>query len=221
MRAELEGLGAVNLLSIEQHSQQSTRLQFLTRQTEELGRAVADLTALVHSLDARTEQQYRESLGRIEANFNAMFLRLFGEGWARLRFEDPGSIIDSGVEVEVQIPGGRRHSLRSLSGGQRSLIFLALFFAVHGVRSPGFCILDEADAALDDANVARFADLIEGFTTGHNGRPGEQFIVVTHNKRTMETADKLVGVTSRPKGVSNLLEVDLKDARRLVDRPVA
>jgi chromosome segregation protein len=221
LRTALEELGAVNLLSIEQHSQQSAKLQFLTRQTEDLARAVADLTALVGSLDSRTEQQYRDSLSRIEQSFNAMFLRLFGEGWARLRFEDPGSIIDSGVEVEVQIPGGRRHNLRSLSGGQRSLIFLALFFAVHSVRSPGFCILDEADAALDDANVGRFAELIEGFTEVHEGHIGEQFIVVTHNKRTMETADKLIGVTSRPKGVSNLLEVDLKDARRLVDRPVA
>nr|MDQ3023404.1 hypothetical protein [bacterium] len=221
LRGELEALGAVNLLSIEQHSQQSSRLQFLTRQTEELGRAVADLTSLVHSLDQRTEQQYRESLNRIEAHFNTMFVRLFGEGWARLRFEDPGSIIDSGVEIEVQIPGGRRHNLRSLSGGQRSLIFIALFFAVHSVRSPGFCILDEADAALDDANVARFADLIDGFAAGQDGHPGEQFIVVTHNKRTMETADRLIGVVGRPKGVSNLLEVDLKDARRLVDRPVA
>jgi len=115
----------------------------------------------------------------------------------------------------VQLPAGRRHSLRSLSGGQRSLIFLALFFAVHSVRSPGFCILDEADAALDDANVERFVKLIRSYGAE------EQFVVITHNKNTMETADKLIGVVGRPKGVSNLLSVDLKAARQLVDKTVA
>ena len=148
-------------------------------------------------------------------DINHAYLKLFGSGWARLRFEDPEAIIDSGVEIEVQLPAGRRHSLRSLSGGQRSLIFLALFFAVHSVRSPGFCILDEADAALDDANVERFVKLIR------NVSRGEQFVVITHNKSTMETADKLIGVVGRPKGVSNLLSVDLKEARKLVDRTVA
>lgn len=131
----------------------------------------------------------------------------------------PGSLINAGVEVEVQLPGSRRHNLRSLSGGQRSLIFLALFFAVHSVRSPGFCILDEADAALDDANVGRFAGLIERVARGDSAHPAEQFIVVTHNKRTMETGDKLVGVVGRPRGVSNLLDVSLRDARKMADAP--
>jgi chromosome segregation protein len=105
--------------------------------------------------------------------------------------------------------------MRSLSGGQRSLIFLALFFAVHSVRSPGFCILDEADATLDDANVERFTRLIQTYAAE------EQFVVISHNKRTMETADKLIGVVGRPKGVSNLLEVNLKEARRLAHKGVA
>ena len=213
--ARLEELGPVNLLAIEQHEQHSQRLGFLDAQAAELERAVADLERLVTDLDASTEQRYRRSLRRIEQRFNETYLELFGSGWARLRFEDPEAIIDSGVEVEVQLPAGRRHSLRSLSGGQRSLIFLALFFAVHSVRSPGFCILDEADAALDDANVERFVKLIRSYGAE------EQFVVITHNKNTMETADKLIGVVGRPKGVSNLLSVDLKAARQLVDKTVA
>jgi len=215
LSAELSELGAVNLLAIEQHEQYSARLSFLDGQAEELARAVGDLERLVVDLDKTTERQYRESLRRIEARFNEIYLRLFGGGWARLRFEAPEQLIESGVEAEVMLPAGRRHSLRSLSGGQRSLIFLALFFAVHSVRSPGFCILDEVDAALDDANVELFTRLLRDFALT------EQFVVITHNKSTMETADRLIGVVSRPKGVSNLLSVNLKEARRLVDRGAA
>ena len=215
LRGLLDELGTVNLLSIEQHQQQSARLAFMDAQAEELARAVADLRQLVGDLDTTTEQRYRSSLRHIESKFNELYLELFGSGWARLRFEDSEHLLDSGVEAEVMLPGDRRHSLRSLSGGQRSLIFIALFFAVHSVRSPGFCILDEADAALDDANVQRFVQLIRHFAAA------EQFIVISHNKRTMETADRLIGVVGRPKGISNLLSVDLKEARKLVDRGVA
>lgn len=215
LSAALLEIGAVNLLAIEQHQEHSSRLAFMDAQAEELVRAVADLERLVGELDTTTEQQYRASLRKIEARFNELYVHLFGSGWARLRFETPEALIDSGVEVEVMLPGNRRHSLRSLSGGQRALIFLALFFAVHSVRSPGFCILDEVDAALDDANVTRFVKLIGEFGAD------EQFIVISHNKSTMETADRLVGVVGRPKGVSNLISVDLKEARSLVDRGVA
>ena len=215
LRALLDELGTVNLLAIEQHQTQAARLDFMDKQAEELLRAVADLRQLVGDLDTTTEQRYRHSLRSIEAKFNELYLELFGSGWARLRFEDTENMLESGVEVEVMLPGNRRHSLRSLSGGQRSLIFISLFFAVHSVRSPGLCILDEADAALDDANVQRFVKLIRHFAAS------EQFIVITHNKRTMETADRLVGVVGRPKGVSNLLSVDLKEARQLVDKGVA
>lgn len=212
LSAGLAEIGDVNLLAIEQHQQHSQRLAFLDGQADELMRAAADLDALVGDLDQTTEKRYRDNLRRIEQRFNEIFLDLFGSGWARLHFEDPEAIIDSGVEVQVQLPAARRHSLRSLSGGQRSLIFLALFFAVHSVRSPGFCILDEADAALDDANVERFQKLIR------RGAGEEQFIIITHNKRTMETADKLVGVVGKPKGISNLLSVDIKQARKMVER---
>ncbi|MCB1220718.1 MAG: AAA family ATPase [Planctomycetales bacterium] len=208
----LDRIGTVNLLSIEQHQEHSRRLDFLDSQAIELEKAVADLGKLVADLDRTTEVRYRRSLRRIEKRFNDIFLVLFGSGFARLKYDEPEDIINSGVEVEVQLPGSRRHSLRSLSGGQRTLIFLALFFAVHGVRSPGFCVLDEADAALDDANVERFAKLIKHYSED------EQFIVVTHNKKTMECADKLVGVVGRPRGVSNLLDVNMRDARKMVDQ---
>lgn len=212
LSAGLAEIGDVNLLAIEQHQQHSQRLAFLDSQADELTRAAADLDALVGNLDQTTEKRYRDNLRRIEQRFNEIFLDLFGSGWARLHFEDPEAIIDSGVEIQVQLPAARRHSLRSLSGGQRSLIFLALFFAVHSVRSPGFCILDEADAALDDANVERFQKLIR------RGAGEEQFIIITHNKHTMETADKLVGVVGKPKGISNLLSVDIKQARKMVEK---
>ena len=210
----LEDIGPVNLLAIEQHEQHRQRLAFLDTQAAELAQAVLDLERLIHDLDRGTETRYRTALELIESKFAELFTSLFDGGSARLRFDTPDDIVSSGVEIEVQLPGSKRMALRSLSGGQRSLIFLALFFAVHSVRSPGFCILDEADAALDDANVKRYSQLIQRFALT------EQFIIVTHNKQTMEVADRLVGVVGRPKGVSNLLAVDLKKAHRLVDKPV-
>jgi chromosome segregation protein len=210
--AALDELGPVNLLAIEQHATHSQRLQFLDSQAVELERAVDGLQRLVTDLDSGTETRYRAALGQIEERFSEIFTGLFGGGTARLRFETPESLVDSGVEIEVQLPGSRKMALRSLSGGQRSLIFLSLFFAVHSVRSPGFCILDEADAALDEANVKRYSQLIQRFSEQ------EQFIVVTHNKQTMEVADRLIGVVGRPKGVSNLLAVDLKKAQKLADQ---
>jgi chromosome segregation protein len=213
--AALSELGPVNLLAIEQHQQHANRLAFMDAQAAELTRASTDLARLIGELDLTTEQRYRANLRRIEARFNELYLHLFGSGWARLRFETPEALIDSGVEVEVMLTGGRKHNLRSLSGGQRALIFLALFFAVHSVRSPGFCILDEVDAALDDANVERFVKLLQEFARQ------EQCVVITHNKVTMEIADRLIGVVGRPKGVSNLISVDLKEARRLADQGAA
>jgi chromosome segregation protein len=212
LTAALDELGAVNLLAIDQHQQYSQRLHFLDAQAAELERAVESLQRLVTDLDSGTERRYGAALGRIEERFAEIFTGLFGGGSAKLRFETPDDIVNSGVEVEVQLPGSRRMALRSLSGGQRSLIFLSLFFAVHSVRSPGFCILDEADAALDEANVKRYSQLIQRFA-GY-----EQFIVVTHNKQTMEVADRLIGVVGRPKGVSNLLAVDLKKAQKLAEQ---
>ena len=212
LAAALDEIGAVNLLAIEQHSEHSRRLEFMDRQAIDLERAVASLRQLIEDLDDTTEQKYSSNMALISERFNDLYQELFEGGWARLSFEEPDDIINSGVEVEVQLPGGRRHSLRSLSGGQRSLIFIALFFAVHSVRSPGICVLDEADAALDDANVERFVRLLRRYSEN------EQVLVVTHNKHTMETADKLVGVVGRPKGVSNLLEVNLKQARGMVEK---
>jgi chromosome segregation protein len=208
----LEELGPVNLLAIEQHQQHSQRLVFLDSQAAELERAAGSLEQLIRDLDQGTEERYGSALKRIETRFGELFTTLFSGGSARLRFETPENIVESGVEVEVQLPGSRKMALRSLSGGQRSLIFLSLFFAVHSVRSPGFCILDEADAALDDANVKRYTQLIQRFASE------EQFIVVTHNKQTMEVADRLIGVVGRPKGVSNLLAVDLKKAQKLAEQ---
>ena len=213
--AALTELGPVNLLAIEQHEQHAQRLAFMDAQAAELERASTDLSRLIGELDLSTERRYRANLRRIEARFNELYLHLFGGGWARLRFETPEALIDSGVEVEVMLAGGRKHNLRSLSGGQRALIFLALFFAVHSVRSPGFCILDEVDAALDDANVERFVKLLQELARH------EQCVVITHNKATMEIADRLIGVVGRPKGVSNLISVDLKEARRLADQGAA
>ncbi len=207
----LANLGEVNPLAPREYAEKHQRLTFLQRQEEDLQLAAADTQSALERLEAQTKERFAASLKHIEAKFNELFVQLFGGGFARFRLTEPDNLTASGVEIEVQLPNGRRQNLKSLSGGERSLLFIALFIAVHMVRPGSFCVLDEVDAALDDVNVVRLLRLLQDLSQQ------EQFIVITHNKHTMKVMQRLVGVVTQPRGVSRVLEVTLKQAEGYVE----
>ncbi len=211
----LKNLGDVNPLAPREYQEKRESFETLSRERDDLIKTIKELRTAIQALDARTRDRFLKNLKLIEAKFNELFLRLFGGGFARFKLTDSEDVTTTGIEVEVQLPGGRRQNIRALSGGERSLLFIALFLAVHITRPGGFCILDEVDAALDDVNVARFARLIQELSEK------EAFIVITHNKRTMRALQRLVGVVTQPKGISKVLDVTLRQAEEYVDRGVA
>ncbi len=211
----LQNLGDVNPFAPKSYQEKKDYYDFLAREREELTLTLKELRALIRSLDEKTKDRFVRSLKQIEAKFNELFVRLFGGGFARFRLTEPEDVTASGIEVEVQLPGGRRQNIRALSGGERSLLFIALFLAVHITRPGSFCVLDEVDAALDDLNVARFTRLIQELAQN------EQFIVITHNNRTMRVMERLIGVVHQPRGVSKIIDVSLKQAEAYADRGAA
>ncbi len=211
----IRALGEVNLKAPGQWEEESSRLRFFLLQHADMQAALAQLTELLAKLDRDTLKRYTSRTGRITERFQEYFKFLFGGGAVAIKFTEPDDVLASGVEVMVTLPGERTQPLRSLSGGERSLVFLALFLAAHSIGESAFCIMDEADAALDDANILRLGKLVNAIAA-HT-----QFILVTHNKRTMELADGLIGVVGRPKGVSRIIPVDLAGAEKYAEAGVA
>ena len=150
-------------------------------------------------------KRFREAFTQINEYFHATYVQLFGGGTALLKLSDPGDILESGIDIEVQPPGKRLQSLFLLSGGERALTVIALLFALLSYHPTPFCILDEIDAPLDDANIERFARFLEGYAQQ------TQFIVITHRKGTMEAANVMYGVTMEESGVSKILSVKMSD----------
>lgn len=208
----LARLGEVNPLAPREYADKRERLAFLTGQESDLRLAIGDMEEMLARLEERTRERFTRNLKLIEGKFNELFVRLFGSGFTRFKFTEPDDAANSGIEIEVQLPSARRQSIKSLSGGERSLLFIALFLAAHSVRRGSFCVLDEVDAALDDVNVVRFCRLIQDLAQQ------EQFIIITHNKRTMRVLDRLVGVVTQPKGVSRIIEVTLRQAEDYAGR---
>lgn len=211
----IRGLGEVNLKAPAQWEEESSRLRFFLLQHADMQSALAQLTELLAKLDRDTLKRYTSRAERISERFQEYFKFLFGGGAVAIKFTEPDDVLASGVEVMVTLPGERTQPLRSLSGGERSLVFLALFLAAHSIGESAFCVMDEADAALDDANILRLGKLVNAIAA-HT-----QFILVTHNKRTMELADGLIGVVGRPKGVSRIIPVDLAGAEKYAEAGVA
>lgn len=211
----LANLGEVNPLAPREYAEKSERCEFLKKQEQDLRLAIADMQKALARLEKRTRERFARGLKRIESKFNELFVRLFGSGFARFKLTDPENLLSSGIEVEVQLPGARRQNIKALSGGERSLLFIALFLAVHMVRPGSFCVLDEVDAALDDVNVERFCNLLKELADK------EQFIIITHNRHTMQVMHRLVGVVTQPKGISRILEVTLTQAEGYADAGAA
>lgn len=212
LRQEIAGLGNVNLDAPEQYKEISQRYEFLTKQKDDLNAAKQKILVAIDEMDEIMVHQFKDMFDRINSELNDVFQALFGGGSARLFLVDPQDILNTGIDIEVRPPGKTVQNIRLFSGGEKSLIAICVLFSILKARTMPLCIFDEVEAALDQANVERFAKYITRF------RGESQFIVVTHRPGTMAQCDALYGVTMQQNGVSQLLKVKLQDAINMVDK---
>jgi chromosome segregation protein len=203
LRAKIERLGPVNMMAIEQFDELESRHTFLTTQRKDLVESIAQTTEAIKRIDETTRHRFSEAFAAINRNFQETFSSLFGGGRAGLTLLDEYDPLESGIEIIAQPPGKRLQSVQLLSGGEKALTAIALMFGMFRFKPSPFCLLDEIDAPLDDANIGRFVEILRGM------QQHTQFIVITHNRKTMEIADRLYGVTMEEPGVSKLISVQL------------
>ncbi len=208
LRRRLESLGPVNLAAPQEHAQLQERYDFLLTQQQDLLKAKDDLHEAIAKINATTREQFKTTFSQVRENFKTLFTTLFQGGEADLVLTDETNMLDSGVDILVQPPGKKLQNIALLSGGEKALTAIALLFAFFMVKPSPFCLLDEVDAPLDEANVGRFLSMVKTFSEK------TQFIMITHNKRSMETADILYGVTMAELGVSSLISVKLDSVKR-------
>ena len=204
-RATLERLGPVNLLALEEHDEQEERFRFLTEQRSDVARSVESLRQTIQEIDRTSSERFLATFAEVNEHFGAVYQHLFRGGEAEMRLLDEDDPLECGIEIIARPPGKRPQTLMLLSGGEKALTAIALLFALFRTKPSPFCILDEVDAPLDDVNTARFADLLSEMA-----KQDTQFIVITHNKLTMEVASTLYGVTMEEKGVSKLVAVEIE-----------
>ena len=212
LRRRFHELGAPNPFAAEEYEATRTRLDGLEAQRSDLTGAISKTRALIEQLNSMIATQFRSTFTALETAFDARFRQLFGGGFARLSLTEPEDLAATGVEIVARPPGKKAQPLSMLSGGERALTAVALLFAMLEVHPVPFCVLDEVDAALDEANVGRFAEALRGLADQ------TQFIVITHNRGTIESADALYGVTVGDDAVSRVISLRLEEARELADR---
>jgi chromosome segregation protein len=203
LRTKIERMGAVNMMAIDQFDDLESRHSFLTTQKKDLVEAIASTGEAIRKIDKTTKERFREAFSVINLNFEQTFTTLFGGGRAGLVLLDETDQLESGIDIIAQPPGKRLQNVQLLSGGEKALTAMALMFAIFKYRPSPFCLLDEIDAPLDDANIGRFVEMLQGM------QEHTQFILITHNRKTMEIADRLWGVTMEEPGVSKLISVQL------------
>jgi chromosome segregation protein len=201
MKQRVENMGAVNMMALEEYSECEQRFTFLTRERDDLLQSIADTQQAIKELDQITKEKFEQAFASINANFTSAFHTIFGGGTAEMRLTEPDSSGDAGIDIVASPPGKRLQNVLLLSGGEKAMTALALLIAIFRYQPSPFCILDEVDAPLDEANVGRFTRLIGEMSSS------TQFIVVTHNRKTMETGSVLYGVTMQEPGVSKLVSV--------------
>jgi len=201
----LQRLGAINLAAIEELDTQSARKDYLDAQHEDLNQALKTLLVAIHKIDGDTRTRFKETVDQVNANLGKLLPKVFGGGRAHLEMTGQ-DLLSTGVSIRAQPPGKRIASIHLLSGGEKAMTAIALIFSIFQINPSPVCLLDEVDAPLDDLNVVRFAELIQEMSKE------VQFVVVTHNKLTMEMADQLVGVTMGEPGVSHIVSVDVEQA---------
>ncbi len=209
---DIERLGPINMLAVEEHAEEKQRLDFLSEQRADLVRARDDLQKAIREINRTARQLFKDTFEQIRENFRTTFQTLFEGGQCDLWLEDPDDPLESPLEISASPRGKRTQRIHLLSGGERALTSLALLFAIYLVKPSPFCVLDEVDAPLDEANIGRFLTMLDRF------KSETQFIVVTHNPRTMEAADWIYGVTMEEPGVSSIVGVELG---KLVTRAAA
>lgn len=210
LRREISRLGSVNIGAIEEYDRVSERYNFLSTQRNDVDKAKKELEKIISDITTEMKDIFSAQFKAIAESFRGVFLDLFGGGKASLELEDESNVLECGIEIKVQPPGKAVTTISLLSGGEKSFVAIALYFAIMKVRPTPFCIMDEIDAALDEANVARYADYMRSMADK------TQFIAITHHRATMEEADMLYGVTMQEKGVTTVISVDLEEAERSI-----
>jgi chromosome segregation protein len=205
IRDRIRAMGPVNVAAIEEYAQMNERYTQLSEQKKDLEKAQRDLKDLIAQLLNQMQTVFVEQFGLLQGYFAETFVRLFGGGKGEISLADPEHPLDCGIEIIVQPPGKKRQILSLFSGGERALTAIAILFAMLKLKPTPFCILDEIEAALDDANISYFADYLKEFSRD------TQFVVVTHRKGTMERCDTLFGVAMEERGVSSMVSVNLTD----------
>ena len=201
LKQKIRSLGNVNVSAIEEYKEVSERYEFMSAQVNDVEKSKKEIEKLITDLTKQMKEVFVESFDQINKNFTYTFKELFGGGTASLSLADPENILTSGIDILVHPPGKIVINLEALSGGEKALVAIALYFAIMKVRPAPFCVMDEIEAALDDVNVYRFAAYLRRMTDN------TQFILITHRRGTMEEADVLYGVTMQDEGISKLLEL--------------
>jgi len=201
LQQKLDEIGPVNLVAIEEYEETEQRYQFLSKQNDDLVSAKAQLLEVINRINVQTRQMFTETFEKIRDNFRLMFTEVFGGGKADLILSDQNDVLESGIEIMARPPGKQLQSISLLSGGEQTMTAVSLLFSIYQVKPSPFCVLDELDAPLDESNINRFVRVLQRFITD------SQFIIITHNKRTIGMADVLYGVTMEERGVSKIVSV--------------
>jgi len=210
LQARIDEMGPVNLVAIEEYEETEQRYQFLSKQHDDLVQAKAQLLELINRINTQTREMFRDTFEKIRESFRAMFVEVFGGGKADLLLMDEHDLLESGIEIVARPPGKQLQTISLLSGGEQTMTAVALLFSIYEVKPSPFCVLDELDAPLDEANINRFVRVLQRFLTR------SQFIVITHNKRTIGMADVLYGITMQEHGVSKIVSVRFHKANEEV-----
>ncbi len=213
IKDKIKNLGPINLLAYSEYEEEKQRLEFLHKQRDDLIESEKDVIKTIEEINQTAQAQFKETFDKIRENFIKIFRTLFDPGdEADLRLEENEDPLEAKIEIIAKPKGKRPQSIDLLSGGEKTLTAIALLFAIYLVKPSPFCILDEIDAPLDDANIDRFTRIL------HEFKKDTQFIVVTHNKRTMEAAETMYGVTMQEEGVSKLVAVRFNEDFDFVDK---
>ncbi|MGH7327557.1 MAG: chromosome segregation protein SMC, partial [Polyangiaceae bacterium] len=211
----LDRMGSVNLEAVREHAEAEERFTFYSTQKADLEKALADLERAIQQMNRESRRLFSETFEAVNQKFQEIFPRMFRGGRASLRLTNPEDMLETGVDILAQPPGKKLSSIELMSGGEKALTAVSLIFAIFQIKPSPFCILDEVDAPLDEANVARYNELVRSMTDR------SQFILITHIKRTMQEVDVLYGVTMPESGVSKMVSVRVSEAARKTAPPPA
>jgi len=204
LRRIVERMGEINLMAIEEYEERSQRYEYLVAQKQDLETALDQLDKAIRQMNRKSRQMFKEAFDEVNARFKKMFPRMFGGGRAELRLTEAEDVLEAGIDIVAQPPGKKLTSIELMSGGEKALTAVSLIFSLFAYRPSPFCLLDEVDAPLDEANVGRYCEMIREMTDR------SQFVLISHSKTTMQSSDVLYGVTMETPGISKLVSVELK-----------